>query len=133
MARKKEKILIVDDEVSVLTLVKGILKGKGYTVKTAGSGKIALKLIGTFKPNLLLLDMVMSGMSGVDVCQKIRADPKTKDLRVVFLTVVRFSLAGVDVLKEFGVMDYITKPFSTKDLLKRVKKALVSETPHPKE
>ena len=117
-------VLLVDDEPDLLVLVRNILRDEGFTVDTAENGEVALKKARSFKPDLVVLDMMMTGMSGVDVCQKLRDSPETKGLKVVFLTVVRFSEAGMNVLREFGVMDYITKPFETKDLIKRVKKAL---------
>ena len=66
----------------------------------------------------------MPGMSGREVCEKIRENPKTKDLKVVFLTVAKFSEAGKDALKKMKVLDYITKPFDNEDLLRRVKKVI---------
>ena len=132
MAEQKEKILIVDDEPSVLRLVNNLLKEE-YTIKTVENGKKALDSVGTFKPDLVLLDMMMPALSGVEVCRKLRADSKTKNLRVVFLTVVPHSKEGVDVLKELRALDYITKPFEAKDFIKRVKEALKSETPHPED
>ena len=74
------------------------------------------------KPDLLLLDMMMPGMSGREVCEKIRSNPDTKDLKVAFLTVAKFSESGSNVLKKLNVADYITKPFDNTDLLSRVKK-----------
>ena len=68
--------------------------------------------------------MMMPGMSGREVCERIRENPKTQNLKVIFLTVARFSETGKDVLKKMGVMDYITKPFDNEDLLRRVKKLL---------
>ena len=124
MGKSQGRILLVDDEPDLLVLVRNILRDEGFTVDTAENGEVALKKARSFKPDLVILDMMMPGMSGVDVCQKLRDSPETKGLKVVFLTVVRFSEAGMNVLREFGVMDYITKPFETKDLIKRVKKAL---------
>ncbi len=124
MSASKKKILLVDDEPTLLGLMRKILKEEGFTVDIAENGETALKKVGTFKPDLVLLDIMMPGMSGVEVCQKMRDDPKTKDIKVVFLTVVPFTSAGVNVLHEFGALDYITKPTETKELLKRIGKAL---------
>jgi len=66
--------------------------------------------------------MMMPGMSGREVCEKIRENPETKDLKVAFLTVAKFSETGKDVLKKMNVLDYITKPFENEDLVERVKK-----------
>ena len=121
-----KKILVVDDEPHILELVASILQTESYTVEKAGNGKEALEKIKSGKPDLVILDMMMPGMSGRQVCEKIRADPKTKDLRVVFLTVARFSEVGKKILEEMKVLDYITKPFENDDFIKRIKKALSS-------
>ena len=124
MSASKKKILLVDDEPTLLSLMRKILKEEGFTIDIAENGETALKKVRTFRPDLVLLDIMMPGMSGVEVCQKMRDDPKTKDVKVMFLTVVPFTNAGVNVLREFGALDYITKPTETKELLKRIRKAL---------
>ncbi len=68
--------------------------------------------------------MMMPGMSGREVCEKIRSDPSTKDLKVAFLTVAKFSEVGKEQLSKMKVADYITKPFENDDLLKRIKKII---------
>jgi CheY-like chemotaxis protein len=119
-----KKILIVDDEPHMIELVKAILSGEGYDVTTASDGKEGLKILEKLKPDLVILDMMMPGMSGREVCEKIRANPKTKGLKVVFLTVARFSEVGKQELDKMNVSDYITKPFENADLVKRVKKII---------
>ena len=91
---------------------------------TAADGKECLAKLKKIKPDLVLLDMMMPGMSGREVCEKIRADPKTKNLKVVFVTVARFSEMGKNTLSKLKVVDYVSKPFDNTDLIKRVKKAL---------
>lgn len=117
-----KKIMIVDDEESLIELVTAVLEQEGYEIITAMNGEEALERLKTDKPNLILLDMMMPGMSGREVCERIRKDSKTKDLKVAFLTVAKFSEAGEGVLKYLKVLDYITKPFDNADLVKRVKK-----------
>lgn len=119
-----KKIMVVDDEKSLQELVRAILEKEGFDVITASDGNECLGKLETVKPDLILLDMMMPGMSGREVCEKIRANPKTKGLKVIFLTVARFSEAGKNTLKKMQVMDYITKPFENEDLVKRVRKAL---------
>jgi two-component system, OmpR family, response regulator MprA len=119
-----KKILIVDDEPHMIELVKAILSGEGYDVTTASDGKEGLKILEKLKPDLVILDMMMPGMSGREVCEKIRANPKTKGLKVAFLTVARFSEVGKQELDKMNVSDYITKPFDNADLVKRVKKII---------
>jgi two-component system alkaline phosphatase synthesis response regulator PhoP len=119
-----KKILIVDDEPHMIELVKAILSEEGYDVATASDGKEGLKKLETLKPDLVILDMMMPGMSGREVCEKIRENPKTKGLKVAFLTVARFSEVGKQELSKMNVSDYITKPFENTDLVKRVKKII---------
>jgi CheY-like chemotaxis protein len=114
--------MAVDDEEHIVELVKVLLEQEGYEVITALNGKECLEKLKTVKPDLILLDMMMPGMSGREVCEKIRENPKTKDLKIAFLTVARFSETGKDVLKKMKVVDYITKPFDNDDLIQRVKK-----------
>ena len=115
-------ILAVDDEPHMIELVNAILTGEGFEVVTASDGKEALQLLQKLKPDLVLLDMMMPGMSGREVCEKIRADPKTKNLKVAFLTVARFSEVGKHELDKMKVSDYITKPFDNAELVRKVKK-----------
>jgi CheY-like chemotaxis protein len=119
-----KKIMVVDDEESLLELVSAILKEEGYEVVTAASGQECLEKLSTMKPDLILLDMMMPGMSGREVCESIRKDPKTKGLKVAFITVAKFSETGKETLTEMKVLDYITKPFENDDLIRRVKKML---------
>lgn len=121
---KKKEILVVDDESSIKDLVTAIFELEGYSVRVASSGEVALRILKDYKPDLAIIDMMMPKMSGRELCELIRKDSKTKDLKVVFLTVARFSESGKDVLKELNVSDYITKPFENEDLVKRIKKVL---------
>lgn len=122
MINMAKKIMIVDDEESLVELVKAVLEQEGFEVIPAMNGGEALEKLKTAKPDLILLDMMMPGMSGREVCESIRKNPETKDLKVAFLTVAKFSEAGKDTLKKMNVLDYITKPFDNADLVKRVKK-----------
>lgn len=121
-----ELILAVDDEPHILELLKTLLVVEGYRVLAARSGEEALDILKKQRPDLVLLDMMMPEMSGREVCERIRADPKTKDLKVVFVTVAKFSEIGKKVLDDLDVLDYITKPFDNQDLIERVKKLLLA-------
>ena len=118
------KILVIDDEPSLQELVKTILESEGFEVEIASSGPEGLEKLGKGKPDLVLLDMMMPGMSGREVAEKIRGNAKTKSLKIIFLTVARFSEVGKDLLDKMKVQDYITKPFDNSDLISRVKKSL---------
>ncbi|NOZ80996.1 MAG: response regulator [DPANN group archaeon] len=117
-------ILAVDDEESLRQLIEAIFEQEGYHVLTASSGQECLDLLQKEKPDLILMDMMMPGMSGRETIENIRKNPKTKDQKIIFLTVARFSETGKDVLGKLKVLDYITKPFENADLIKTVKKHL---------
>jgi CheY-like chemotaxis protein len=119
-----KKIMVVDDEEDLLVLVKGVLESEGYEVSTKKNGQECLDSVKTEKPDLIILDMMMPGMSGREVCEKLRQDPATKEQKVFFLTVARFSEEGKNALTNLKVLEYITKPFENDDLVKRVKKVL---------
>jgi len=115
-------ILIVDDTPEMLTIVERTLKGL-YRTRTADSGAQALKLALAAPPDLVLLDVMMPGMSGFEVCRELKSRAETKDIPVIFLTAlndVRDEKAGFDS----GAVDYITKPVSMPILLARVRNHL---------
>jgi two-component system, OmpR family, alkaline phosphatase synthesis response regulator PhoP len=122
LARKK--VMVVDDEETLVELVKAIFEQEDFEVVGVNSGPECLEKLKTVRPDVILMDMMMPGMSGRETTEKIMADPKTKDLKVIFLTVARFSEVGQTSLKKMNVVDYITKPFDNADLVKRVKKAI---------
>lgn len=117
-------IMIVDDEMSVLDLLKSIFEGEGYAVSLAVSGEQGLRKLEDIKPHLLILDMMMPGLSGIEVCQRVRATPEWNDIRVMFLTVMRKTKDVEEQLKKLDVVDYIQKPFMVDELVKRVKIAI---------
>ncbi len=119
-----KKIMVVDDEENVLTLVKAVLDQEGFEVTAVPSGQDCLKKLKEAKPELILMDMMMPGMSGRETVERIRADPKNKAIKIIFVTVARFSEVGKETLGKLKVSDYVTKPFDNKDLVKRVKSAL---------
>ena len=116
--------MVVDDEESLRELANAIFSNEGFKVILASSGQECLELLKKEKPDLILMDMMMPGMSGRETAEKIRQDPKTKDIKIVFLTVAKFSETGKETLDKLNVKDYITKPFDNTDLVKRVKKIL---------
>ena len=117
-----KKIMIVDDEPSLRELLRAILENENYSVITAENGQECLDQLKEEKPDLILMDMMMPGMSGRETTEKIRSDTKTKGIKVAFLTVAQFSEVGKSKLGELKVSDYITKPFDNADLIKRIKK-----------
>ncbi|ENZ01715.1 response regulator transcription factor [Clostridium thermobutyricum] len=119
----KEKILIVDDEENILELLNFNLKNAGYEVYTANNGEKALKLAKENKPNLVLLDLMIPGIDGLDVCKEIKRDKDLKETSIIMVTAKGEELDKILGL-ELGADDYITKPFSIRELLARVKAVL---------
>jgi putative two-component system response regulator len=119
----KKTILVVDDTPDNLSLMSGLLKDQ-YRVKLANSGEKALKAVqGDNPPDLILLDIMMPGMSGYEVCQVLKADPATRPIPIIFLTAMT-SMEDEQKGLEFGAADYITKPISPPIVLARVKTQL---------
>ncbi len=119
-----KKVLIVDDQKDILTSVGMLVEGEGYKAKTASNGKQALAMLKKESFDLVLLDVLMPEMSGREVLQKIRADPKLKKQKVAFLTVVQLSEAGKDIVKKLKPVDYFPKPIKMANFKKRLKKIL---------
>lgn len=117
---KSRKILIVDDNYKNIELAVSLLQGENYEIAIAGSGEEAFFIIDEFKPDLILLDVMMPEMDGFEVCQKLKSNSTLKDIPVVFLT-AKSDLE--DILQGFrlGGVDYIKKPFNQDELLMRVK------------
>ena len=117
-----KKIMVVDDEESLRELARAIFESEGFEVIDASSGLECLQKLEKIKPDVILMDMMMPGMSGREATEKIRQNPDTKNIKVIFLTVARFSETGKGTLDKLNVSDYITKPFDNEELVKRVKK-----------
>ncbi len=117
-----KKVMIVDDEPSELKTIEMTLKVEGFEVRTAYSGPEALGTLKKEKPDLVLVDFYMVEMNGRELCERIRADPDLKDLKLAFLTIAPpESVGGEEVLRKLNVSDYIQKPFDNHDLVRRVR------------
>ncbi|MBS5305152.1 response regulator transcription factor [Clostridium tertium] len=119
----EEKILVVDDEDHIVELISYNLINSGYKVITANNGIDAVKLAKEENPRLMLLDLMIPGLDGYDVCKAIRSDNDTKDISVIMLTAKGEELDKILGL-ELGADDYMTKPFSIRELLARIKAVL---------
>lgn len=115
-----KKILIVEDEADIAQLVKLYLEKEGFHTNVAKSGVEALKLVKSERPDLLILDLMIPEIDGIEVCKKIRNAPDTALLPIIMLT-AKAEESDTIVGLELGADDYVTKPFSPKVLLARVK------------
>ncbi len=115
-----KKILVVDDEPKIIQLTQDYLENAGFSVMSAGNGERALTVIQVEKPDLVVLDLGLPGMDGLDVCRSIR---KTSNLPIIMLT-ARDEETDKLIGLELGADDYITKPFSPKELVARVRSVL---------
>ena len=125
------KILIVDDEQDIVELISYNLEKEGFSTIKAYDGVSIFNVISTKKPDLLILDLMLPGMNGLDICKKIRANPATADLPIIMLTAKGDELDKIIGL-EIGADDYITKPFSVKELIARVRTILRRSQDKPK-
>lgn len=119
----RERILIVEDEEDIIDLVRYNLEKEGYQVTGVTSGEKALQVIKEKTPDLVLLDLMLPGMDGIEVCRKIKAEPKIAHLPVIMLT-AKSEEADIVAGLELGAEDYVTKPFSPKVLISRIRNVL---------
>ncbi len=119
MEIEKSLILIIDDNTNNIQLLFDVMKTHGYNVLVANNGDSALNKVQAFSPDLILLDIMMPGMDGFETCRRLKADEKTKDIPVIFMTALTNT---ADKIKGFklGAVDYITKPFHQEEVLARV-------------
>jgi two-component system alkaline phosphatase synthesis response regulator PhoP len=119
----KESILVVEDEEDIRELLKYNLEKEGYQVSSAATGEEALQAVRKRLPDLILLDLMLPGMDGLEVCRLIKGEPQTRHLPLVMLT-AKGEEADIVTGLELGADDYITKPFSPRVLLARLRAAL---------
>jgi DNA-binding response OmpR family regulator len=117
----RKNILIVEDEESLLKLVSIVLTSNGYEVEGAMNGQSALESVANFKPNLVLLDIMLPEIDGFEVCQRIKDNPATKDIPVIMLTAKK-SREDMARGEQVGADWYITKPFKSGMIIETVQK-----------
>jgi two-component system phosphate regulon response regulator PhoB len=131
-AAPRRSVLVVEDEDSIRELICVGLERAGYKVSSAGSGEEALALIGRERPDIVVLDLMLPGIGGLDVCRRLRMDRETAGIPVIILS-ARDGEQDVVSGLEYGADDYLTKPFSPKILLARIRAVLrrrdVGESP----
>lgn len=119
----KEKVLLVEDERSLTDVLVYNLERDGYEPFVAHEGKDGLRKAQTILPDLVILDLMLPGMSGLDICKELKSNPKTASLPILMLT-SKSEESDQIVGFAVGADDYVTKPFSTKVLLQRIKALL---------
>jgi len=118
-----KEILIVDDEPSIVVPIQFLMEQQGYNVLVAENGESALDIIYKYKPDLILLDIMLPRIDGYEVCEIVRLDPRYRDIKIIFLTAKG---REVEIAKglALGADAYITKPFSNTELVSKVKELL---------
>jgi len=118
-----KRILTIEDDVTQRTMIQKTLAKKGYTVFTAENGQKGLEAASKEKPDLILLDVMMPGMHGVDVCRRLKSSSQTKDIPVIFLTSMDMPQ---DVIEQYVVGGdiHLTKPINAKELISQVEISL---------
>lgn len=119
------KILIVDDEPNIVLSLEFLLEQDGFDVAVARDGEEALAQVAVFRPDLVLLDIMLPRLNGYEVCQKIRETPAWAGVRVLMLS-ARGRELDVSKGMALGADGYITKPFSTRDLIDQVRRVLAA-------
>lgn len=117
-------ILVVDDEKDIVDIICELLQGDGFTTISANDGKQALDQLTKKRPSLIVLDIKMPVLDGLEVIRRMRSDPKLKRTPVVVLTATQVIHEAKEQFQQFGVAKWIAKPFEPNDLLDAVHKAL---------
>ena len=120
MKKSDIKILCVDDEPDILEILKYNLSNEGYNVSTAADGKSAIEIAYNISPNLIIMDVMMPNMDGIEACEKLRSDAKFNDTIIMFLTARGEDYSHVAAY-DAGADDYVTKPVKPKVLVSKVK------------
>jgi DNA-binding response OmpR family regulator len=114
-----QRVLIVDDEPNIVAALDYLLRRSGYEVHVATDGAAALRQVEAVRPDLVLLDVMMPEKNGYDVCQRIRANPQWRDIRIVILS-AKGREAEMSKGLSLGADAYVTKPFSNAELVARI-------------
>jgi two-component system alkaline phosphatase synthesis response regulator PhoP len=129
MASQVQTVLVVEDETSIASFVALYLKNAGYKVRTVGTGEAALEQVGEERPDLIVLDLMLPDLDGIEVCRRIR---KTSEIPILMLTARDEDVDKIIGL-EVGADDYLTKPFNPRELVARVKSILRRAVPERRE
>lgn len=113
--KSKKQILIIDDEPTWLRITSYVLRNRGYTVRTAGSGAEALKTLASFKPDLIMSDIRMPDMNGFDLVDNLKRIPATASTPIVFFSAID-DYDSRKVARSLGAVDYLVKPFDENEV-----------------
>ena len=116
------RIYVIDDDMDLLKVVKSLLIKRGFDVSTFSDWEIANKTMKKSEPQLILLDVFLSGIDGLDVCQKLKTSPYTKHIPVLLFSA--FPRIAESAIHDYGADDFIAKPFEVGDLIKKVHSVL---------
>ena len=115
-------IYVIDDDIDLLKVVKSLLLKKGFNVSTFMDWNIARDAMKLFEPQLILLDVFLSGIDGLDICQKLKASPSTRHIPILMFSA--FPKIAEIAIDDYGADDFIAKPFEVRDLIKKVHSVL---------
>lgn len=119
----RETILLVEDEQDIQELLRFHLEREKFAVETADSGEDAMNRLATLKPGLVILDLMLPGIDGIEVCRRVKDNPGLRDVPIIMLT-AKDSEADIILGLEMGASDYVTKPFSPRVLVARINAVL---------
>ncbi|MDH5762823.1 MAG: response regulator transcription factor [Nitrospinota bacterium] len=122
-SNKRHSLLLVDDDPEILTLLQAKLGKEPFEIFTAAEGETALSIVRTKKPDLVVLDVNLPGLSGLEICRSLRGDRATRDIPIIILSARSDEIDRVLGL-EFGADDYVTKPFNAQELILRINNVL---------
>ncbi len=117
------KIFVIDDDKNLLKVMKSLLHLNGFDVSIFRNWEIAYRIMKRFEPHLILLDVFLIGIDGLEVCQRFKASPYTKHIPIIFCSgYPEIAKTGID---DYGAADFIAKPFELKELISKVQSALI--------
>jgi two-component system cell cycle response regulator DivK len=119
-----KRVLVIDDNLDILQLVKMILKSHGFEVLASPRGEDVVLHAENFSPQVILLDVFLSGYDGREICRELKSDPKTKDIPVIMFSA---HTKNEEIIRECKADDFIAKPFEVKELVQKVNYRLVSK------
>ena len=122
----KGRVLVIDDDPKILRMIQTILSHEELAISTANSAFQAGLLISSWLPDIILLDFLMPEVDGFEVCRRLRADERTKDIPIIAVTAVK-EAREIKKMYSCGITDYISKPFKSEDLVEKIKKHLSVE------